>query len=70
VRQSAQGLSSTMVMRAKPILKMLPPDSVPASYELRLEESSVSESPSVVYLGADMPPLLFTTIHWPLKARA
>jgi len=70
VRQSAQGLSSTTAMRAEPIVKMLPPDSVPASHKSRLEESSVSESASVVYLGVDMPPHLFMTKLWPLKAGA
>ncbi len=36
--------------------KMLPPDSVPASYKSRLQESEVSESAFMVYLGVDIPP--------------
>jgi len=37
-------------------LKMLPPDSVAASYRSRLQESSVSESAFMIYLGVDIPP--------------
>jgi len=37
-------------------LKMLPTDSVPPSYKSRLQESSVSESAFMVYLGVDIPP--------------